>query len=533
MLLEKYLNILSKSSPYAVSTLRKSDDDDDYVLRIKKYLYIQSDIEHDFSNALACSKNSEIFYLCGSSGDGKSEILTRCYRKYNQEIIFHLDATHSYSQHSSAVDCLNNLFSKYKCEQFKLAIGINIGMMQKFIRFGSSEHEDIKENMRSFFYNRHVKGYVNEKSHFYDFECYPRIVLDNRKIKSSFVSEFITRLTAQKLDNPFWSAYIENKKNNEQLYKNYKFLSIPNVQKKLVELFCLIRLYEEQFLIPRTFADFIFNILTLDNKKTLADNVFTLFDNELSKKMINFDPAKKRNEFLDNFVVEYYIGMLDNNLKSDIEDLRNNFGCGDGVSTIIRQAFLLHGNDKYKFLQKSVSEGYANNVLDIYLRLHDITFKIDINSNDEDWYDEFVEDIVAKSLFMFANRNAISLGNEYLSMRDMGDGVYVGVKTSITANYDLLEKNKMHSIDFIPIYLNVNDTPLAEFKLDIKLLDFMINIIDGYKPNMQNKGIVIKLEELLNSILYASSEAKDLMIVTKEKTEIVSEKSRKYIVEEI
>ncbi len=71
---------MSNASPYAVSTLRK-DEEADSLLTIKNDLYITPPIEIDFSSALKEHKPGDIYYLCGSSGDGKSEILTKIYKK--------------------------------------------------------------------------------------------------------------------------------------------------------------------------------------------------------------------------------------------------------------------------------------------------------------------------------------------------------------------------------------------------------------------------------------------------------------------
>lgn len=113
MKLKEALSILSKSSPYSVSTLRKGELDAQLIA--KEYLYVRSDIDIDFESGLKKSSKGELLFLCGSSGDGKSEILTRlCRNEDYSSIRFHLDATHSKTQHGSAVDCLNSLFDEYK-----------------------------------------------------------------------------------------------------------------------------------------------------------------------------------------------------------------------------------------------------------------------------------------------------------------------------------------------------------------------------------------------------------------------------------
>ncbi|WP_068750358.1 DNA phosphorothioation-dependent restriction protein DptF, partial [Oleiphilus sp. HI0123] len=94
MLLRDALGILSKSSPHAVTT--SGDPVDPIVKRIKDYLFVETDIERAFRAKLESIASNEIVFLCGSSGDGKSEILTRYRNQYESTIEFHLDATHSF-----------------------------------------------------------------------------------------------------------------------------------------------------------------------------------------------------------------------------------------------------------------------------------------------------------------------------------------------------------------------------------------------------------------------------------------------------
>lgn len=113
--LREALSVLSKSSPYAVATateLAGTEFDE-----LKKCLYVETEIEKAFKAKLAEIKPHEIVFLCGSSGDGKSEILTRYKKQYEQYVDFHLDATHSFDPKSSAIETLNNVFSDHavKC----------------------------------------------------------------------------------------------------------------------------------------------------------------------------------------------------------------------------------------------------------------------------------------------------------------------------------------------------------------------------------------------------------------------------------
>ena len=78
MLLRQALSILSKASPYAVKTLTHDNQKSDFD-KYKNYLYIETDIEKDVGQALATASKNDIIFVCGSSGDGKSEILVTDY----------------------------------------------------------------------------------------------------------------------------------------------------------------------------------------------------------------------------------------------------------------------------------------------------------------------------------------------------------------------------------------------------------------------------------------------------------------------
>jgi len=92
--LREGLSTLSKSSPYAVTTNLRADFPEFDAL--KEYLFVETDIERVFKKQIQSLGPDQILFLCGSSGDGKSEILTRYNQQYSNSIDFHLDATHSF-----------------------------------------------------------------------------------------------------------------------------------------------------------------------------------------------------------------------------------------------------------------------------------------------------------------------------------------------------------------------------------------------------------------------------------------------------
>ncbi|VFS56741.1 DNA phosphorothioation-dependent restriction protein DptF [Leminorella grimontii] len=74
--LRQALGVLAKSSSFSVTTItnRQRDVFDE----LKEQLFVKQDIETELQRYLDIAEPGEIIFLCGSSGDGKSEILTRC-----------------------------------------------------------------------------------------------------------------------------------------------------------------------------------------------------------------------------------------------------------------------------------------------------------------------------------------------------------------------------------------------------------------------------------------------------------------------
>ena len=72
---------LSKASPYAVATDSNEKD-------IFKYLHIETDIEKEYIKTLKGLKEKRVIFLCGSSGDGKSAIITRTQKNLKIDLIF-------------------------------------------------------------------------------------------------------------------------------------------------------------------------------------------------------------------------------------------------------------------------------------------------------------------------------------------------------------------------------------------------------------------------------------------------------------
>jgi len=93
---EELIETLSKGSATAVTTLESNVAD---LNALKAYLYVQTPVEAALRTEIDKNlKKPPVIFVCGSSGDGKSELFRRIYANYGTKVCFHLDATHSFDR---------------------------------------------------------------------------------------------------------------------------------------------------------------------------------------------------------------------------------------------------------------------------------------------------------------------------------------------------------------------------------------------------------------------------------------------------
>lgn len=533
MKLKEALGVLSRSSKYSVSTLKTEQELDD-LQSLKDYLYITPQIQIDFETALdeaiAQPLKNRIICLCGSSGDGKSEILTKLYHKFSNSLDFHLDATHSSQQHRSAVDCLDERFDKLKESKKSLAIGINIGMLQKFIKQGAERHDDIKALFEAYFENRQIKGYRHKNASFYDFECYPRLDFSENTITSNFISAFLNKLTARTEENPFYEYYLLEAKTDSKVARNFEVLSSLHFQKQLIELFGLARLMDEQFLIPRIFVDFIYQIVTKEHEDGIIGNVFSNLDNEFSQCFKKLDPISTRSAELDSFYLEYATKTLSKNMENDVSQLNSVAGCNLSPQGLVRGAYLLNGYSLKSTLPSFYKDSYLQIALKYYLRLLDVYEAKELSERDEDDCLNIIEDLIVKSAITYANRQLPILVDGYIVSRKLSE-YSVCNKINIQADIDWIERNQLISKDTIPIPLIINGESVYVFNLDLKSLVQIVYMRNGFKPNRQNIEAIAKFEEFLAHIVGRTLESESLKLVSKNKTVLINKNRQRFTVE--
>lgn len=503
--LRKALNVLKKSSPQAVEV--ECPDRSRDVL--KKYLYIETDIEKDFVASLESLAKKQIIFLCGSSGDGKSAILTRYSSEYAHKAFFHLDATHSSAPHQDAITTLDQLFTEAKKTSSPLVIGINIGMMANYAEGGSDEHDAIKRSMRA-----HLNEGPTPLDHIYiDFEKYPKFVFGETGPFSEFAIALMKRITSNE-NNPFWDLLEQDKhsQNDPRLTVNFSLLALDSVQKIIVETLLKSRLVKDQFVTARTLLDFMHQLLT--DEGYLFDNLFSGSDNELLQQIKLFDPSTLRTKRIDHFILQFSLELVDGNFDKFKEDLNaiGIFGI-DSPTSFIRLFYLLRDQSIGNNFHHSFSEDFSDELINSYAKF----WKLHTNFSDSNeertiLRTDFYNNILLQAIHNYMNRNAMKLRRRQYFIGEY-NGYQLAAPLDIKADFEAILNDCNDKIGYFNAYLKVSNNSLPPLSVNINLLELMIKLTQGYRPNKHDKNTIVILDEIVEAIVELANNSQSLIIV--------------------
>ncbi|MCG7532631.1 DNA phosphorothioation-dependent restriction protein DptF [Psychrobium sp. MM17-31] len=508
MRLKEVLSVLSKSSPYAVSTERKqaiSKSLDD----LKDYLYIKTEIEDDFRQYLTALSptDKKIIFLCGSSGDGKSEILTRYSRDFSTRAKFHLDATHSFSPSDNAIQTLDHLFSEFESGSHPLVVGINIGMLSNYAEEG--DVESIKEAIKLF-----LEGKETDSNFiFLDFESYPKFELNAEGHASSFAKSILEKITApnENIIRQYFDMELQAIDKDKKLCTNYQLLSLPEVQDRIIDILFKARLMKDQFLTARTLLDFINTLLAGDSY--LFDNLFEPSDNELSSKIVEFDPSNLRTSNIDKFILSLSLGLLDEEFDEYASFLSSEFGIRRTKNpySYLRLFYLLKDTDLGNGYHKKFSFDFSESLLDRYSKTWNLHNKYDGNPEDKKSLRLFYRDTLIAAIHRYNNRNATNLdkGQFLISSHN---GYQVVTEVDIKPDLNNIRTKKESSPSTFTAFVKLNDKTV-EVPVNINLLNLMESIVNGYRPNKHDKNTVVLLDEFADELSQIAAHSKTLLIV--------------------
>lgn len=508
--LRKALGVLAKSSSFSVTTVthRQKDEFD----QLKEQLFVKQEIETELQRYLDVAKPGEIIFLCGSSGDGKSEILTRCKSnpRYQQRFSFHLDATHSFAPRQSAIDALNDLFSNHHQYSSPLLIGINTGMLANFAREGAECHLAIRTAIDSFLSadQEESRPYRSGHCSFFDFEHYPKFQFNEKKQYSSFIKTLLDNLTRNDDSNLFQFIFRHDETVNPELKEvaNYKLLCLPGVQDVLITQLFKARLIKDQFVTTRTLLDFLHHLLM--GPGYLFDNLFTGAENDLIKKVSDFDPARLHTYEIDQFILRYELGLVDLELDDFLAALaplhirfdRQCVNPGDAAS-LIRLFWLLQDESLGNNYHQKFSVFFNESLFEHYSEIWHLHKNYIADSEQKKALNRFYTSELIAGIQRYANRKApeLSMQKEEFFLGEYG-GVKITAPVELKPDWEAIRnKNTAHPTGF-DVHLKVGQNSLLPVRIGLNLFELLNKLNNGYRPNKYDKNAIVLLDEIVDLI---------------------------------
>ncbi|EEZ9081539.1 DNA phosphorothioation-dependent restriction protein DptF [Escherichia coli] len=508
--LRKALGVLAKSSSFSVTTVthRQKDEFD----QLKEQLFVKQEIETELQRYLDVAKPGEIIFLCGSSGDGKSEILTRCKSnpRYQQRFSFHLDATHSFAPRQSAIDALNDLFSNHHQYSSPLLIGINTGMLANFAREGAECHLAIRTAIDSFLSadQEESRPYRSGHCSFFDFEHYPKFQFNEKKQYSSFIKTLLDNLTRNDDSNLFQFIFRHDETVNPELKEvaNYKLLCLPGVQDVLITQLFKARLIKDQFVTTRTLLDFLHHLLM--GPGYLFNNLFTGAENDLIKKVSDFDPARLHTYEIDQFILRYELGLVDPELDDFLAALaplhirfdRQCVNPGDAAS-LIRLFWLLQDESLGNNYHQKFSVFFNESLFEHYSEIWHLHKNYIADSEQKKALNRFYTSELIAGIQRYANRKApeLSMQKEEFFLGEYG-GVKITAPVELKPDWEAIRnKNTAHPTGF-DVHLKVGQNSLLPVRIGLNLFELLNKLNNGYRPNKYDKNAIVLLDEIVDLI---------------------------------
>ncbi|MGX7199804.1 DNA phosphorothioation-dependent restriction protein DptF [Enterococcus nangangensis] len=298
----------------------------------KTYLHVERKIEREFEkklNELILSKGKKILFLIGNVGDGKSHILSYMKKKYEKEIEqknikIHNDATETNSPKNTALETMKQILTPFSDDDIdfgndKLVVAINLGVLTNLKNYLKSNGNFSKVveflgESEAFF---NVKSISKKESLNFSVVSFMEVnnfeIVDG-KIKNSFYRDIMEKIYSKDLKNPFYSAYLEDKKRGmtKIIHDNYEYLLREDIKQAIVYLLVRAEIEYKVILSARTILNFFFDI-TVDrdeNSNTKSFLPYLLFDNrdrsDILKVIGEMDPSGNQTRTIDEYSISLY-----------------------------------------------------------------------------------------------------------------------------------------------------------------------------------------------------------------------------------
>lgn len=339
--LKEQLNYLSGQSSSAIADTENLSD-------LQEYMHVKrGSLEDDLLATLQTlnTKHGKLIFLVGNVGDGKSYSIGYLKEQYpdlfsDNNVHIYYDATESFDPHKTAMETLLEQLDRFSDENVEenyenWIIAINMGVLVNFIRKAREKGNftSVINYLESTGITEKTSNVKNMDSSYFNlisFRNYPLFTVDETGIMSSFYDELFDKVTDATDDNPFYQAYLTDKKNNalELTHHNFELFANESVRQTLKFLLIKIQIESKVIISTRSLLELIHDILVPTEvegrEMTYRESLpYLLFDgtgdSTIIKKIGAFDPVDMRNGSIEDVTTTVY------NSRKNLEELAEKF----------------------------------------------------------------------------------------------------------------------------------------------------------------------------------------------------------------
>ena len=548
------LRRLSKLSAEAVQNLDHFDP-------LKKYMHITRHTEIDFKQLLlkiAEVNHKQLVLVCGSTGDGKSHLLS--YFKYSdQDQILDSytiinDATESDAPNQTAIETLAERIAAFRDDRLndggreKVVLAINLGMLNNFI---DSEQGKYFGKLKQYVLNNNIFSVAqplpfnkDEVFHHIDFSNYQLYTLTANGARSDYLTELFEKVFGNNTCNPFYNTYIYQGSTCPHhtqcpVRHNFEFLMKEDVRKLLIQRIIEVCIKDKLVITSRDILNFIFDAVVspdFDEKKlwNLLSNPAKFLETYISytTPMLIFE--NRGTSSLIDCMTEN-AATSDNIEKRDCDVL--DFYAADDITPIVLSE--LNGSEYSDILHSiglsAIDNGrdplkkYVYNFLRNYKKLTDSQeLKADrlYLSFVQDLYHAYAGNIKhLKNLYSSVKHSIYSwngtYGTDLIRIDDSSDDY--SILEQLNIRYDVAQGSGDDEVlQFAPVIIvrfsNETKTEQVSFSIDYSLYRVIMAMKDGYCPTSQDRNVHADFSSGIMALSEFGTKKSRVYIVSKRKT---------------
>lgn len=553
----KELSKLKESSQEAIENSNQFSSFKDY-LHVKRS--IQDDLEQTLKDS-AMVRESQLIFLCGSVGDGKSHLLAYLKKKHpeiDDQFMIHNDATESFDPQKSSLDTLSEVLMPFSDEKIqtsteKLILAINLGVLHNFI-----ESEHAKQNFKiltQFITEANVFEEVSitanrdsEHFHLISFSDYQPFELTENGPVSHYFSTLLERIVNPSQENPFYRAYCKDKENKIHGFfmTNYELLMLEQIRNGIINLLIQAIIKNKVIISTRALFNFIHDIVVPANmevdyynsdavQKTEALLPNLIFDGRERSPLLavisELDPIHRRSNLLDQILIELNNTMdiqetfgkyIDLSQIQEWEKEINGLGAFHDLSNASRQLYNKSLIRLSFFLSERVKGVFVDETYNQYL-FYLYYFNIGSKSGIKSLFT-----LLKESIFLWNGKPK----NDYVYIDKSNQDIQVAQFLNIKPYVEHLTTSEQGVLNRFRLTIQVafgdeNKLNPVFLEIDFPLYKMLIQLFKGYRPNKKDKEDCIQFVEFIEKVMKHGNKEKELLFVN-----LQSNKSFKLVYDE-